>query len=166
MNVFVDTSIVNYVLDLEEKRQNNPTKQEDIKYLKLLLGSPVATGDMTFYVNPSVKWQINNTPCKQRKEGLLTKFKEFQFIEFSSTSFPIVFPVVFMTEEQSALIKQLRTAHPKLGRDAKIMADAAFNNNMDVLLTTDRKLAHQVCQLGKVKFMLPKELWDSYQTAH
>jgi len=166
MNVFVETSIVNNVLDLEEKRQNNLTWKENIKYLKLLLGRPVATGDMVFYVNPSVKWQINNTKVKQRKEGLLDKFKEFQFIEFNLTIFPFRFPATFITKEQSVLIKQLCTAHPALGKDRKIIADAAFNKNIDVLLTTDKDLARQVCQLGKVKFMLPKELWDSYRTAH
>ncbi len=78
MNVFLETSIVNNILDLEEKRQNNLTWQQNMKYLKLLLSKPVATGDMTFYVNPSVKWQINNTKVKQRKNRLLAKFKEFQ----------------------------------------------------------------------------------------
>ena len=166
MNVFIETSIVNNVLDLEEKRQNNLTWKENIKYLKLLLSRPVATGDMIFYVNQSVKWQINNTKVKQRKEGLLAKFNEFQFTEFNTTVFPWCFPVTFLSKDQSALLDKLCKEHPALSRDEKIMADAAFNKNIDVLLTTDKDLAHQVCQLGKVKFMLPKELWDSYQTAH
>ena len=166
MNVFVETSIVNNVLDLEEKRQNNLTWQENIKYLKLLLSGPVATGDVIFYVNPSVKWQINNTKVEQRKNGLLAKFEEFQFIEFNLTIFPFHFPATFVTEEQAALVDELCKEHPALFKDNKIIADAAFNDNIDVLLTTDKDLAHQVCQLGKVKFMLPKELWDSYQTIH
>ena len=121
---------------------------------------------MTFYVNPTVKWQINNTKDEQRKEGLLAKFKEFQFTEFNISIFPFYFPVTFISEEQSALIDKLCKDHPALSRDKKIIADAAFNEYIDVLLTTDKNLAHQVCQLGKVKFMLPKELWDSYQTTH
>ncbi len=85
MNVFIETSIVNNVLDLEEHRPNNLTWQENIKYLRLLISEPVATGDIAFYVNPSVKWQINNTKVEQRKEGLLTKFKEFQFTDINIT---------------------------------------------------------------------------------
>ncbi len=161
MNVFIETSIVNNVLDLEESRPNDTTGQENIKYLELLLSEPVVTGEMIFYTNPSVKWQINNTKDEQRKEGLLTKFKEFQFTEFNLTIFPFHFPATFISKEQSALINELCKEHPALSRDKKIMADAGFNENIDVLLTTDKDLAHQVRQLGKVKFMLPKELWDS-----
>lgn len=165
MNVFIETSIVNNLLDLEARRPNDATGQENTKYLELLLSGPVATKEMTFYVNPSVKWQINNTKDEQRKEALLAKFKEFQFTELNLTIFPFHFPAKFISEEQSALIEQLCKEHPALSRDRKIIADAAFNENIDILLTADKKLAHQVCQLGKVKFMLPKELWDSYQVA-
>lgn len=101
MNVFIETSIVNNVLDLEERRPNETTGQENVKYLKLLLSGPVATGDMTFYVNPSVRWQINNTKDEQRKEGLLAKLKEFQFTEFNLTIFPFHFPAKFISKEQS-----------------------------------------------------------------
>ena len=161
MNVFIETTIINNILDLEGNRPTNTTWQDNIKYLKLLLDRLVDVGDMTFYVNPTVKWQINNTKDEQRKEGLLANFKEFQFTEFNITYFPFYFPAKFLTKEQSVLIKQLCKEHPALSKDRKIIADAGFNENIDVLLTTDKDLAHQVRQLGKVKFMLPKELWDS-----
>lgn len=166
MNVFIETSIVNNVLDLEESRPSDTTGQENSEYLKLLLSGPVATGEMIFYVNPSVRWQINNTKDEQHKEGLLAKLSEFEFTELNLTIFPFHFPAKFISKEQSALIDELCKDHPALFRDKKIIADAAFNEYINVLLTTDKNLAHQVCQLGKVKFMLPKELWDSYQTTH
>lgn len=166
MNVFIDTTIVNYVLDIEESRPDDPTWQENVNYLRQLLDGPVTRGDMTFYVNPSVMWQINNTEEQERKATLLAKFKEFQFTEFNVTIFPFHFPAKFITEEQAVLIDKLCEEHPALARDRKIIADAAFSEEIDVLLTTDKDLAHQVCQLGKVKFMLPKELWDSYQVVH
>ena len=74
---------------------------------------------------------------------------------------PFQFPTTFVFEEQATFIQQLCTNHPALLRDQKIIADAVFNDNMDILLTTDRNLAHQVRQVGKVKFLLPKELWEN-----
>lgn len=165
MNVFIETSIVNNLFDLEVRRPDDATGQENTKYLVLLISGPVTNKEMSFYVNPSVKWQINNTKDDQRKEALLAKFMGFQFTEFNVTIFPFYFPAKFISKEQSVLIEQLCREHPALSRDRKIIADAAFNENIDILLTTDRDLAHQVCQLGQVKFMLPKELWDSYQVA-
>ena len=64
-----------------------------------------------------------------------------------------------MSKEQVVFIQQLCTKHPGLLRDEKIIADAGFGDNIDVLLTADKKLAHQVRQVGMVKFQLPKELW-------
>lgn len=154
------------MLDLNKRRPNDTTWQDNIKYLKLLLGESVANEDMIFYVNPSVSSQINNTKDEQRKKELLSKFKESQFTEFNVTIFPFRFPARFISKEQSATLNGLCTEHPALSRDRKIIADAAFNKNIDVLLTTDKNLAHQVKQLGKVKFMLPKELWDLYQVVH
>ena len=46
--------------------------------------------------------------------------------------------------------------------DRKILADSAFNKDMDILLTTDRDLA-ELKQFGTVKIMLPKELWEYYE---
>ncbi len=161
MNAFIDTSIVNYVLDLDEYRLDDKTWQENINFLKLLLSWPVATGEMTFYVNPSVMWQIEKTKDEERRKRLQAKCKEFQFTEYNLTVFPFRFPAKFITEEQATLIEQLCNKYPALYKDRKIIADGAFDEKIDVLLTTDKDLAHQVCQLGKVKFMLPKELWDS-----
>jgi hypothetical protein len=48
----------------------------------------------------------------------------------------------------------------RLARDKKILAVAAFNERIDVLLATDRGLLSQGAQLGRVSIMLPKQLWD------
>jgi hypothetical protein len=160
MNVFVDTSIVNNLLDLEEHRAYDSNRQENVKYLKQILKGPVAVGSVTLYVNPSVKQQIDNTEDEKRKAKLLAKCHEFRFTEFNLTIFPFHFPAKFVSLEQTVFIQQLCTEHPGLLKDEKIIADAGFDDNIDVLLTTDKKLAHQVGHVGKVKFLLPKELWE------
>ncbi|MDP2931216.1 MAG: hypothetical protein Q8O05_01805 [Chloroflexota bacterium] len=156
MNVFVDTSIVNNLLELNEHRKSNQNWEADARYLKLIIESK----EVTLYVNPSVKQQIENTHDEILKVNLLEKFKGLHYTEFNLTIFPFHFPAKFLSEEQKAFIQQLCTRHPALLRDQKIIADAAFNDNIDVLLTTDKKLAHQVRRVGKVKFLLPKELYE------
>lgn len=160
MNVFVDTSIVNRLLDLEEYRENDPNWQEVVKYLKLLLDGPVAGGSVALYVNPSVKREIENTKVECRKTRLLSTFHQLHFTEFNLTIFPFNFPARFISDEQEQYVRDLCTQHPALSRDQKVIADAAFSNSMDYLLTADRNLAHQVGQVGKVKFVLPKELYE------
>lgn len=160
MNVFVDTSIVNNLLDLEGHRNSDPTWQENAKYLKLIIEGPVAAGKIRLYVNPSIKQQIDNTNCESRKRKVLSKFYELNLTEFNLTIFPFHFPAKFISKEQATCIQKLCAKHPALLRDQKIIADAAFNDRMDILLTTDKDLAHQVCQVGNVKFLLPKELWE------
>ena len=163
MNVFLDTSIVNYSLALTEQRPGNLTWQKHIKYLKLILDGPVTTGDMTLYINPSVINQINDTVDEKLKAELLAKCREYRYEEFNLSIFPLHFPVTFISDEQAAFIEQICKEHPGLTRDQKIIADAVFNDNIDVLLTTDRKLARQVHRVGKVKIMLPEDLWHLYQ---
>lgn len=159
MNVFVDNSIVNNLLDLEVNSASGLNVQ-DAKYLKLILKDYVNTSKVTFIVNPSVKHQIDNTPDKKRRAELQAKFHQLRFTEFNLTPFPFYFPATFISKEQSIFIQQLCTKHPALLKDQKIIADAAFNDSISFLLTTDKDLAHQVCKIGKVKFLLPKELWE------
>jgi len=105
MNVFVDTSIVNNLLDLEEHRENDPNWLENVKYLNLILKGSVAAGSVTLYVNPSIKQQIDNTKDEKRKTKLLEKFREFHFTEFNLTIFPFQFPAKFVSEEQATFIQ-------------------------------------------------------------
>ncbi len=162
MNVFVDTSIVNNLLDLEENNVSSLNAQ-DAKYLKLIFKDYVNANKVILFVSPSVKQQIDNTKEKDKKRRveLLAKFHELHFTEFNLTIFPFQFPAKFISKEQATFIQQLCTKHPALRKDQKIIADAAFNDSIDVLLTTDKDLARQVCQVGKVKFLLPKELWEN-----
>jgi len=51
----------------------------------------------------------------------------------------------------------------KLTPDEKILADAAFNERVDILLTTDRKLARKFPLLRGVRVMLPCDLWASWR---
>ncbi|MFH0846947.1 MAG: hypothetical protein V1894_02670 [Chloroflexota bacterium] len=140
--------------------------EQDAKYLKMLLTDYVTSSKVTFFVNPSVKQQVDNTKDEKRRAVLLVKFHELHFTEFNLTVFPFHFPATFISKEQANFIDQLCTKHPKLLRDQKIIADAGFNDNIDVLLTTDKKLANQVRQVDHVKFQLPKELWEDLTKLH
>lgn len=161
MNVFVDTSIINRILDLEDTRSDEEWKQDRRCLIKLLNG-PVASGTMTFLVNPTVMWQIRDTPELERRRKLTSIAKQFKFTEFSMTIFPFSFPVRFLSEEQKDEIQKIRSQYPSLVKDEKILADAAFNERVDVLLTTDRKLARKVPLLTGVRVMLPCDLWASW----
>ena len=160
INVFVDTSIINNLFDLEQPRDDHPTWTQNVEYIELLLSGPISSGKIVLYVNPSVKQQISNTPDAKRRQELLSRFDELKLEEFNLTRFPFSFPGTFASKEQVDLIDSICIRHPKLERDWKIIGDAAFNDKIDILLTTDKKLAHQVAKIGKVSFMLPKELWE------
>lgn len=161
LNVFVDTCIVNRVLDLEESRRDREW-EEDRKYLMKLQSGPVGSGIIKLFVNPSVIRQLKATTGPKRREALVNVAMQFKFTEFNMTSFPFSFPARFFSPAQKAKIQQLCVEHPYLTKDEKILADSAFNKDMDVLITTDRGLAKQR-QLGTVKIMLPKELWKYYE---
>jgi hypothetical protein len=68
-----------------------------------------------------------------------------------------------MSKQQEETIKELYEKCPPLRSDLDIIRDAAFIENIDVLLTADKKLAG-LKMIGKVKFLLPKELWDVIET--
>jgi len=161
VNVFVDTCIVNRVLDLEESRPDHEW-HEDRKYLLELQSGPVASGIIKLFINPSVMSQVTATKDPERREALINITMQFKFTEFNMTIFPFRFPARFLSPAQKAKIQQLCVEHPNLRPDEKILADSAFNKDMDVLLTTDRDLA-ELQQLGTVKIMLPKELWEYYE---
>lgn len=161
MNVFVDTCIVNRVLDLEETRPDREW-EEDRKYLMALQSGPVASGIVKLFVNPSVMSQVKATKHPRRRKALISIAKQFKFTEFNMTIFPFSFRARFLSPAQKAKIRRLCIEHPNLRPDKKILADSAFDTDMDVLLTTDRGLA-ELQQLGTVRIMLPKELWQYYE---
>jgi len=162
MNVFVDTCIVNRILDLEASPPHSRW-QEDREYLRRLLNEPVASGTMKFFINPTVISQIEATRNTERRDALLSAVQQFEFTEFNMTIFPFRFPAKFLSKAQKAEIQQLCLTYPALERDKKILADSALNETIDVLLTTDRDLVRKVPQFGKAKVMLPKQLWDFYK---
>jgi hypothetical protein len=163
MNVFLDTSIVNRILYLEDTRSDEKWKQ-DRKYLIKLLNGPVAGGTMTFVVNPTVMSQIRDTPELERRKKLTSIAEQFKFTEFNMTISPFSFPARFLSKEQKDEIQKTCSQYPSLVRDQKILADAAFNERIDILLTTDRKLARKVHLLRGIKVMLPADLWTSQST--
>lgn len=159
MNIFLDTSIVNRILDLDETRPDAHW-EEDRAYLNNLLNGPVSGGTMTFLVNPTILSQIRDTPDFERRRRLSSVAERFRFTEFNVTIFPFSFPARFLSKEQKDEIQGICSRYPSLVRDQKILADAAFGEEIDVLLTTDRELAHKVPLLGRLKVMLPRDLWE------
>ena len=119
---------------------------------------------MKLFINPTVISQIEATKDTERKDELLSAVQQFQFTEFNMTIFPFRFPAKFISEAQETEIQQLCLTYSALERDKKILADSAFNESIDVLLTTDRDLALKAPQFSKVKAMLPKQLWDFFET--
>ena len=149
---------MNDIIDIEDNLATNQVVQKNQKYLKLLLEGPVTKGTIAFYVNPGIMQQINQTPHIPRKERLLTKFRECHFTDFNLTIYPFAYPATYISKIRAAKVGDFVRFHPGLKKDRKMIADAAFNNEIDVFLTTDKRLAHQVQGIGKVKFMLPEEL--------
>jgi len=156
MNIFIETSVVNNILDLDEKPQDPFGKSQMVCLGQIL--ERFSKGTISLIVNPSVLLQIKGTKDEERKNALLLVFNRFNFHDFTAFVFPLTFPLHFLTKEQYSEIDQICKEHPGLKKDRKIIADAGFNDKLDVLLTTDKDLAHQVRQVGKVKFMLPCEL--------
>jgi hypothetical protein len=68
-----------------------------------------------------------------------------------------------MSKQQEEIITELYEKRPPLRPDLDIIRDAAFIEDIDVLLTADKKLAG-LKMIGKVKFLMPKELWDIIKT--
>ncbi len=168
MNVFCDTCTVNRHLDLENSKPDDRRYEEDREYLMKLLSGPVTSGTMKMFVNPSVLAQLEATRCKnpERAKALIAKAKGYHFTESSRTVFPISLstPAQFLSQEQKAKLQRMVAKRPRLRDDEKIIADSAFHRDMDVLLTTDLELAG-LEELGTVKVMLPKRLWEYYQAS-
>ena len=169
MNVFLDSCTVDSILDREVSKLE-PQGEEDRLYMKKLIEGPVADGIIKFFFNPTVREQITNIPDNKRERlnKLLATLQYLKFTEFNLTIFgptaktSFSFPAQFISQDQKTAIRQLCMKYPNLRKDEKILADSAFNKDMDVLLTTDLKLAKRK-QFGRVKIMSPKELWECYE---
>ncbi len=85
---------------------------------------------------------------------------------FNASIFPWTFPVNLLSEEQAAILDKICDDYPSLGRDTKIIADAAFCKNINILLTTDRNhladkdFSLRILKILDLKIFTPKELFE------
>ncbi|MBI4267895.1 MAG: hypothetical protein HY662_03820 [Chloroflexi bacterium] len=173
INVFLDTSIVNRILDINCDKPDQREYEEDREYLPKIIENYVRKDVVQFFVNPSVKQEIEETSNLQRKMELLALSSQFHFTPFNKTVFPFVFPATFVIEEEKRMLEELRTNIKGFGKDAKIFIDAVANSQVEVLLTTDRE--HLACiklhdyltvkGLGvEIKIFTPKEFFEHLQS--
>jgi len=168
INVFVDTSIVNRILEIDKSTVRHTIYEEDRLYISKIIGY-VKKGIVRLIVNPSVKHEIENATDPKRKRELLALFDQFHFTPYNKWIFPIVFPVHFVTKEEKVVLGELRKKIKGFRKDAKIFLDAAANSQVEILLTTDRQ--HLACielrdyiadkKLDtEIKIFTPKELYE------
>jgi len=137
--VFVDTSTVNRILDINVERNGDLQYEKDRLYLSKIVEKYVKTGDVLVIVNPTVRQEIENTTDDQRKKRLVNLFCEFHFTSYNKTIFPFHFPATFVTEQEKETLIALVQDIPSFKKDEKVFADVAFNSQVEVLLTTDRE---------------------------
>jgi len=134
--------------------------EEDRVFLRKVLDIYSEGDRIEFYVNPSVKLEIDATKNQKRRRALQEIFEKFKFIPFNKTIFPFVFPANLLKEEEVKILERLCEENPGLEKDKKIIADATFGY-MDILLTTDRRhLANKGIHIQHLKIFTPKELCE------
>jgi predicted nucleic acid-binding protein len=172
VKAFVDTSIVNRILDIEVVKPKDPKWEEDREYLLKILENYVEKGAVQFIVNPSVKQEVENTPDPPKKKKLLASFSQFRFTPYNKTTFPFTFPAYFVTEEEKRQLEDLSKQISGFAKDKKIFLDAMANSQAEVLLTTDRehlaneKLRNCLRTKGldkQIKVFTPKEFFEYLQ---
>ena len=172
IKVFIDTNIVNKILDINKKKSKDLTYEEDRLYLSKIEKEFADKNIVQLIVNPSVKQEIENTSCPKRKRELLALFNQFSFTDDNKAIFPASFPFKFVTEEEKLILRELRNQIKDFDKDAKIFLDAVSNSEVEVLLTTDRE--HLVCiklrdyladkRLDtEIKIFTPKEFYEYLQ---
>ena len=171
IGVFVDTSTVNRVLDMDmDKKLRDSMDEEDRLYLSKIVEQYVKNDIVRLIVNPTVKQEIKKTPDLQRRDDLLMKFNQFHFTSYNKTIFPFVFPATFLVSKEKETLKQLFESLPKgFKKDEKIFADAVFNQRIELLLTADRehlandRFHNRLESIGldkKIRVFTPKELFE------
>ena|GEM_PF-3066057 len=166
INAFVDTNIVNRILDIDTIKvddPNNPKYEEDRLYLSRIIKDYVEKGIVRLIVNPSVKQEIENTKNPQRRGQLLAKLRQFHFTSYNKTIFPFTFPAKFVNEDEIRIIAMLCEKIRDFKKDEKIFIDAVSNSDIDILLTTDREhLADKELNVRGISVVTPKEFVDRY----
>jgi len=171
IGVFVDTSTVNTVLNMDKKvPASSYNDKEDRLYLSKIVKQFVKSDIVRLIVNPTVEQEIKRTPDLQRRDDLLMKFNQFHFTSYNKTIFPFVLPATLFASEDKETLKQLFEDLPKeFKKDKKILADAVFNQQIELLLTVDRehlandRLRNSLESVGldkKIKVFTPKELLE------
>lgn len=177
VKAFVDTSTVNRILDIKAEKPNDRKWEEDREYLSRIIKNYVNKGIVQLFVNPSVGREVRNTKKDpQRKNRLLALFERLDFTPNHKTVFPIVLsdehPATFLSEEEKKTLEELYGDIPSFRKDEKIFADAVFNSQIGVLLTTDEehlandRLRNRLMNKGldkKVKVFTPKEFFEYLQ---
>lgn len=178
INAFVDTSTVNRILDIEVQKPNDRKWEENRACLSKIINNYCKRGDVQLFVNPSVEREIKNTKRDpQRRNRLLALFNRLQFTGNHKTVFPIILsdehPVTFLSEEEKKTLKELYEDIASFQKDEKILADAVFNPQIEVLLTVDEehlandKFRNLLKSKGldkKIKVFTPKEFLDYLQS--
>jgi hypothetical protein len=161
INIFLDTNIINRILDIDKEVPDNITYEEDRDFLRKILDISSKNKQIKLYVNPSVKIEIEKTKDAHRREKLLKIFEKHNFIPFNKTIFPFRFPATFVSNKEIKILEALCNKKKGREKDKKIIADSAFCEVIDVLLTTDREhLANGGIKIRHLKIFSPKELFD------
>jgi predicted nucleic acid-binding protein len=170
VGVFVDTCIVNRLLDIKDPTEHDRTWEEHRLYLHKLEEEFVKPGIIQLFVNPTVKTEIEKTTDPVRRQDLLEKFEELHFTPLGAAVFPITFPVTLLTGDQKEELDDLFPHLPE--KDRKIFADAVCSTEVEILLTTDTdhlandKLRRRLKEKGidkKIMVVTPKELCEYLQ---
>ena len=160
-NIFIDTNIVNLILDIDVENSNDFTYEEDRYYMKEILKVVAKDNRFRLYVNPTVKQEIDACPDSKRRDSLLNIFNDLNLTSFNLTILPFVLPATLISEEQAKMIDDLCRENTGLKKDKKIIADSAFCKEIDILLTADRKhLADKNLKIGSLKICTPKKLHE------
>lgn len=172
IDVFVDTSTVNRMLDIEVRKDNDSQYEQDREYLTRIVEQYVKSDIVRLIVNPTVKAEIEKTKDDKTRASLLQQFAKFHFTLYNITIFPFSFPGTFLTEQRSKTLDLVSRGIPGFEKDRKIFADALFSPQIEVLLTTDREhLANDAFRRriqrkglhNNIKVCTPKELFEHLQ---
>jgi hypothetical protein len=128
--------MVDRILDLPRQEKRDDTYERQRSNLERLLAE--FSGEVSFYVNPSVMIEIERTPDTSRRDELLRVFEGYRFTTESVLLFPFSIPFSLPSKEDSAAIGEIGRLCTSMKRgDLKIIADALCNSSIDVLLIVD-----------------------------
>jgi len=162
------------MLDTAIEKADDSQYEEDRECLARIAKEYGESSVVCLVVNPAVKAEIEKTKDYRRRKALMRLFRQFRFTPFNKSVFPWFFPVAFLQDEEKKKLKAILEPFPGFKKDEKVFADAVFNSQIDVLLTTDRehlksdKLSRVLHNTGlhkKIKVFTPKELLEYLQNA-